>query len=1031
MADLRGFLCWTPHTAATTINTEAVSPSRAVFLATHAPLRIRRASLDGRALLSDGPLIDEETVLKDFLQLKSDTGALLLPIVGDSGTGKSHLVRWVREKLPASDKRKVIYLEKAKTSLRAVIDALLADAADGTLAKLRADIHQFTDSVDAPTLSRRLVNALSESLAATTVRDVPPHARPLAGPRGLTVVLQDPHVSAFMLAPGKFIPDLAGQLLHDRADGEPERAMAFTEEDLPTDILDLNKAAQVTFKLIRAIAGSPQLQQAAVELLNQHLEAAVKSVANLGAGRLQDAMLQVREEYARKGQEIILLIEDFALIQGVQKDLLDAVIEAANRNGTSKLAPIRTLMAVTTGYFTELPETALTRVRATAGYVYSLNVPFTHDDQGETEITSFAGRYLNAARIGREALEEVGDKDLPNACDTCPVTARCHEQFGVSTEGYGLYPFNPAALIRTIHSTAPRKDPYAFVPRTVLGSVIRPVLVDQATALQEGTFPDARFRAQFPTAEVDVPLSAAVQEIVETEDPLDAERRKTVLEFWGDAPEHAGALPAGVIEALALESRTFSGDTTTTSTQSQTRVRKTTTAPASSPRATAPRAPQAEPADEGLPPSLKAKLDTVEGWLTRDQVLLQAIASELRTVMATAVVQRYRWNDPLMLEQNQVTIRAAWPFKARTVSIENAMGENDQGAATAPIRIKKTARNSRYLRSMLLLKNGLPAQRAEHVRRLSTEADRHAVSLTAALQKNLQITDDDLVMGLRASVIGAALAGQAWPGMEETELLAAAFADGRSWSRQDPAVRHPSWTRALESHLENRQPLIGQLRMSLGIAQGAGQPRMIDAARALPLLRQATQQWDWQVTVAEVPEWVKPAVKLFAVWTDLVETQNTLLRDRMQELRQVHPRGTTAAQVQAAVRDALTAAEQASIPISMDTRTQITTLLHRSQDVDWKVLNHIEDDLHKIEASDTSPAARHAASITAAVRDRGAALPVVRALLLASDTWLTAALRHAASRTNTHGDEAARGVQELLTEWQALSAPAQAKEEEK
>src|SRR5690348_16134334 len=108
MADFRGFLCWTPETAAATINTEAVSPSRAVFLATHAPLRIRRAGLDGRALVSEGPLIDENTVLKDFLSLQSDTGALLLPIVGDSGTGKSHLVRWVRENLPSSDKYKVI-----------------------------------------------------------------------------------------------------------------------------------------------------------------------------------------------------------------------------------------------------------------------------------------------------------------------------------------------------------------------------------------------------------------------------------------------------------------------------------------------------------------------------------------------------------------------------------------------------------------------------------------------------------------------------------------------------------------------------------------------------------------------------------------------------------------------------------------------------------------------------------------------------------------------------------------------------------
>ncbi|MDH3035390.1 protein DpdH [Streptomyces sp. TRM75561] len=1007
MADFRGFLCWTPETAAATINTEAVSPSRAVFLATHAPLRIRRAGLDGRAIVSDGPLIDENTVLKDFLSLQSDTGALLLPIVGDSGTGKSHLVRWVRENLPPSDKYKVIYLEKAKTSLRAVIDALLADADSGALAQLRADIHRFTDGVDAATLSRRLVNALSESLAATTARDVPQHARPLAGPRGLTVVLQDPHVSAFMLGQGKFISRLAEQLLQDRMDGEPDRPMAFTMDDLPTDLLDLHRAAQVTIKLINMISGNTQLQQAAVDLLNQHLEAAVKRVASLGAGRLQDAMLQVRREYARKGKEIILLIEDFALIQGVQKDLLDAVIEAANRYGSTTLAPIRTLMAVTTGYFNDLPETALTRVRATAGYVYNLNVPFTRDDRGESEITSFVGRYLNAARVGRDALENESGQQVRNPCETCDLVSRCHEQFGVTSEGFGLYPFNSSALVRTIHATAPRSDPYAFVPRTVLGSVIRPILVDHAGALKEGTFPDTRFRTQFPTADIDEPLSTDVQEVVEAEDHLDADRRKIVLEFWGGAPDHAGALPSAVIEAFALEARTFSG--TSPIPRQPVRVQ-----PAEREKQQA----ETETTTEKLPRSLQAKVSAVEDWLTREQVLPQAVASDLRTVIATAVAQRYRWVNPLMREQTQATIRSAWPFNARVVSIEGAT-ENIQGADAAPIKFKRTARNSRYLRSVLLLKNGQPAQRAEHVRRLSTDADRYTASLTTALQKNLQITDDDLVLGLRAALIGAALAGLAWPGMDEAELLAIAFADGRSWARQDAADRESAWSRALEGHLQYRPPLVERLRDALGVAQGDGKTRMIDAARALPLLRRAAAQWDWQVTGSDIPEWVKKAVRNFADWTDMVEAQNASLRRKLDGIRRHHPRGTTGAQVLAAVRDALLAAEDASIPVPLATRAGITERLARAQDADWKILNQLEDDLLRAE----EPEAPDAARITAAVRDRGATIQVVSGLLQASDAWLTTALEHAASRTNTHGDEAARGVQELLTEWRSLSAP--------
>ena len=50
-------------------------------------------------------------------------------------------------------------------------------------------------------------------------------------------------------------------------------------------------------------------------------------------------MLEIRREFARQGKEIVLLIEDFALIQGFQRDLLDAIIEVGEREGRGDLAP--------------------------------------------------------------------------------------------------------------------------------------------------------------------------------------------------------------------------------------------------------------------------------------------------------------------------------------------------------------------------------------------------------------------------------------------------------------------------------------------------------------------------------------------------------------------------------------------------------------------------------------------------------------------------------------------------------------------
>lgn len=198
MADFRGMICWEPAVAASTINTEAVSPSRAVFLATHAPLRIKRARImGGRELVLEGDPISEQEVFEEFLALRPDSGALLMPIVGDSGSGKSHLVRWVREQFAAmedgADDREIIYLEKSKTSLKAVVSTLLAKAESDELTQLKQDINRFTEDIDEDSLARRILNELSEALEATPPStESRPLARMLVGPGKLAAALLDP-----------------------------------------------------------------------------------------------------------------------------------------------------------------------------------------------------------------------------------------------------------------------------------------------------------------------------------------------------------------------------------------------------------------------------------------------------------------------------------------------------------------------------------------------------------------------------------------------------------------------------------------------------------------------------------------------------------------------------------------------------------------------------------------------------------------------------------------------------------------------
>ena len=496
MAEFRQYCCWDPAVAAATISTEAVSPSRTVFFATHAPLRIHRRSAEGTQSSADARAVDEEAVRRDFLTRATANGVLLMPVIGESGTGKSHLVRWVKEKTPRTDARHVIYLPKTGTSLKAVVESLLDGAEGDGLAELKGEVARTSASVDQAGLEQRLLNQMQEALAAA---ELPTTAeRVLAGTKGLAVLLLDPHVRQHLLRAGRLVPRRAAHLLADRVEGDPDLPLTFTRDDLPLDIVDVGKASAMARKLLALMHARPELQPAAVEMLNSHLDVAVMNAMNLGVGRLQKAMLEIRREFARQGKEIVLLIEDFALIQGVQRDLLDAVIEAGVRDGHNVLAPIRTLMAVTTGYYQRLVDTVLTRAKAATPYVYDLDVQFGDGEDGIAEMTSFVGRYLNAARLGSDGLDsnDTATK-IPNKCQHCDMRPECHAGFGASAEGYGLYPFNERALLRSIHARAPRGKPRVFNPRTIVGEVVRNVLVEHAQTLKTGTFPDASFRDQY------------------------------------------------------------------------------------------------------------------------------------------------------------------------------------------------------------------------------------------------------------------------------------------------------------------------------------------------------------------------------------------------------------------------------------------------------------------------------------------------------------------------------------------------------
>ena len=122
------FRCWSAEEVAGTVFSDIgglASDADAIFLAAHTPVELARKK--GRE--HDLPLAGEAQVLKSLLDPIGDAQRnTLIAVTGESGSGKSHVVRWVNAHVNRDDDRyRVLYVPRAIQTLRALLHRIVSD----------------------------------------------------------------------------------------------------------------------------------------------------------------------------------------------------------------------------------------------------------------------------------------------------------------------------------------------------------------------------------------------------------------------------------------------------------------------------------------------------------------------------------------------------------------------------------------------------------------------------------------------------------------------------------------------------------------------------------------------------------------------------------------------------------------------------------------------------------------------------------------------------------------------------------------
>lgn len=629
MSDFVNYVCWSDAGVLASAPRDAGSLKAGHFRAVHHPLRAKRGRLElGHG--ADGVLVDEQEVTDALRSAIGPDGYLLIPVVGGSGTGKSHLVRWVYEQTRDTPGWETRYLAKNRTSIRRVVELVLEGMSGPVIDAAREALESApAHSENEETLGQRLLDELALVVAEEPVfqSDADRRSAEMREKlrRELPDVLRDPVVRRRLMSADAVIPRLIGLARSGRRDDDGlDDAARVLESDLPLTFDDISHASRGARKALLGLGNLPELRRAALEIINDALPRAVKRVFLSNSIDLIAVFRDIRRELRDQGRELVLFVEDLTVLHGVEREFLDAIVEPAS-SPDGDLCRLRVLFAITRGHFDSLDT-----VRTRCSDAYWLDSTYGTDGVDLEEALSFLGRYLNACRLDPQQMErEWGGRTNgtwpANACDACGHHDTCHESFGASNEGYGLYPLNRTAIDRMISSLSPQR----FDPRQVVKAIIEKFLPLSKAELESASFPSRELMGDFNSSST--PVRPEVVHKLQREHGSEWERLDTLLRYWSEDREKIAGSTSTVFGLRPLGRHTAGVDKRRTPVdRNETRQDRTS-----------PRAAISEIVGirTRLKPDQLRAFDQLQSWVGQGHDLTLPVTNFLKTLIHRAVAE--------------------------------------------------------------------------------------------------------------------------------------------------------------------------------------------------------------------------------------------------------------------------------------------------------------------------------------------------------------------------------------------------------
>lgn len=540
------------------VKTDVIASEDAYFMATHVPFSnlevVRGGQYDDRSTM-----MSEEEVFERLIY-NPDNFHRLIIVRGNNGTGKSHLIRWLRARFendsskydPSSEK--IIFLRRLSNTIRGAIRQILDENIILDEA-MKAKLEKFVDSTDSLD-PEAFKNQIHQQYAAGVLNDTTSKSYSKGVRQEIYAFLMDARIREHLLSLGgpvdrcyQAITAPSNSLFHGEA--------IFTAADFslsrPTKRQIKKSGSEEAQAFLLELEDTDSVEKF-VKYLNGFTSKVIQGCAEISSESTKDIFVQLRRELKRQGKNLTIFIEDFTAFTGLDSELI-TVLASEHGGENSDLCRVTSVIGITDAYYKQFRDNFTDRVQ------YQVNV--TEGAYGNSDfLTEMTARYLNAVYCEPSAVSK-WFKEGAKASEM-PVSGFFpdYEWDSVMLSGHKvtLYPFTKAAcrnLYEALHNPMNSQKSHSKTPRMFLIHVFREQMSRFIDGIEFGEWNYPSDACIASTISLKNAAHNAEIDGLSNLSPKDRLRLKVLLQFWGDGTAQAtntqiGGIPKKYIESLQL-----------------------------------------------------------------------------------------------------------------------------------------------------------------------------------------------------------------------------------------------------------------------------------------------------------------------------------------------------------------------------------------------------------------------------------------------------------------------------------------------